>query len=166
MPVRPNSRLGRLEGFQEDRIYDNEFDAREYAKEAAGASFADYEEDFEKGIRDLRGQQVSMGRLRTGFATEDEDELVQDLNRRTARELARGAFTAAGLDLENQNLIDERAAGLHDVLQARRNQNQKKRRGLLGFLGGAVGGVGGFLLGGPQGAVAGARAGSTLGQSI
>lgn len=190
---KPNSRLGRLETRIEDRgttgaeraagieqdvdAFRRGFNATDAARETARAAYADFAEDHARGIRDLRGQQVSMGRLRTGFAQEDEDELTQDFQDRLARELARGAFTAASLDLRNiegfsgegieaRRASDEAMTGFHDILQARRNQNQQRRRGLLGYLGGGLGAIAGGIFGGPGGAAIGARIGGGLGASI
>lgn len=151
-----------------------DFDATDYARQAAQASFADFEEDLGRGIETVRGQQVGMGRLKTGFADEDEDRLVQDLNARTARELARGAFTAGSLDLQNTAGIqagaefaregsDAALAGQLDRGDLALERQRAKRKGFLGKLGAVAGGVGGFFLGGPAGAAAGARIGGSLG---
>lgn len=151
-----------------------DFDATEAARTTAGAMFEEFAEDHARGIRDLRGQQVGMGRLRTGFATEDEDMLTQDLNRRISREIARGAFTAASLDLQNvgafsgEGIEARRAAdgaltSQLDRAQAAENQRQQRRRSLLGLLGGGAGALIGGKLGGPAGAAVGARIGGSLG---
>jgi hypothetical protein len=157
------------------------FDATEYARTASSAAFEDFREDYDRGISDLRGQQVAMGRMKTGFATEDEDRLGSDLNARLAREMARNSFTAAQLDQDNvrgmsADGVEARAgsdaalAGGLDREQADINERQKRKSRFLGLLGagaGAViGGVAGSIvpgLGTAVGAGLGARIGSKLG---
>lgn len=150
------------------------FDATSYAREASRAAFDDYRRDFDRGIEGLRGQQVGMGRLRTGFATEDEDRLGEDMNRRLAQELSRNAFMAASLDLQNTEGIgragtearagsDAALAGGLDRAQAAENERRQRRSRFLGVLAGGAGAAIGGLAGGPAGAALGARLGSQLG---
>jgi hypothetical protein len=147
-----------------------DFSGSDVAREAAGAAFEDFREEHTRGIENLRGEQVSMGRLRTGFGTEDEDRLTEDFQGRLAREIARGAFTGASLDLRNiegfagegtesRRASDSALAGERDVLQARENERKRRRRGILGTLGGVVGGIAGSVLG-PAGTALGSRLGS------
>lgn len=172
---RGGSRAAGIERDVDD--FRRDFDAREYSRDASQAAYQDFAEEHGRAIRDLRGEQVGAGRLNTGFRFEDEDQLTQDFQDRLSRDLARNAFTAARLDLENQGAFaaegiearrasDSALAGLRDVAQARENERRERRRGLLGFLGGAAGGIGGFLLGGPAGAAAGARIGGELGNAF
>jgi len=60
---------------------------------------------FQRGLKydvgELRGQQVGMGRLDTGFATEDEDRLVLESGNRFRDALAGQALTATGMEMEN-----------------------------------------------------------------
>ena len=153
------------------------FDAAAAAREVAGASFADFQEEMGRGVESLRGQQVGRGRLDTGFGMEDEDRLVMDFQDRLSRDIAKGAFTAASLNLRNiegETGAADRArdrnldllTGATDRAQAVENDRQRRKRGRFGMLGGAIGGVGGFFLGGPAGAVAGAKAGSAVGSSL
>jgi hypothetical protein len=168
-------RAGRLETGTDVRR--EQFDPRSFARETAQASFQDFQEGLTRGIGDLRGQQVGMGRLTTGFGQEDEDRYVQDLNRRMAQELARGAFTAAGLEQQNISGIqsaaesarigaDEALAGQMDRAQAALNERRQRRSQRLGLLGSGLGAVGGFLVGGPAGAAAGSRIGGTIAGAI
>jgi hypothetical protein len=165
-------RAGRLEGDVDRRR--EEFDPREFARETAAASFEDHREGFERGIEGLRGEQVGMGRLRIGFGGEDEDRLVEDLNRRTARELARAAFTAGGMELSNIGGIqaagseartrsDAALAGELDRADAAEERRRQRRSRFLGTLGTLAGGAIGAFKGGIPGAMAGARIGGSLG---
>lgn len=153
------------------------FDAAAAAREVAKAQFKDFQEELGKGIESLRGHQVGRGRLDTGFGMEDEDRLVMDFQDRLSRDVAKGAFTAASLNLRNiegetgaaesardRNL--DLLTGATDRAQAIENDKQRRKRGRFGLLGGAIGGVGGFFLGGPAGAMAGAKAGSAIASGI
>jgi hypothetical protein len=166
------ARAGELESSVDTRR--ESFDATDFSRRAAGAAFDDHREDLERGIGDLRGQQVGMGRLTTGFGQEDEDRYVTDLNTRLSRELARGAFTAASLDQQNIAGIqsgaesarlgaDAALSGQLDRAQAEVNEKRQRRARRLSLLGAGVGAVGGFLIGGPAGAAAGARVGGQVG---
>jgi hypothetical protein len=165
--IQGEQRAGELESEVDRRRMD--FDASDAARAHAGAAFEDFQEDFSQGIADLRGQQVGMGRLDTGFATGDEDRLGEDFNRRLSREIARGAFSAASLDLSNIGGIqaagvearagaDAALAGDLDRTQAAVNERKRRRRGLLGTLGGVVGGIAGTVFG-PAGTAIGSRLG-------
>jgi hypothetical protein len=167
-------RAGELEGRVDTRRQD--FDARDFARETAQASFADFAEDHARGISDMRGSAVGMGRLRSGFADEDEQRFTQDMHGRLARELARGALHAGSLDLRNiegmggdateaRRGADAALAGSLDRAQAAENERQKRRRGLLGMLGAGAGALIGGSLGGPLGASVGARVGGMAGGS-
>ena len=152
------------------------FDAAAYAREVAASQFADMREEMGKGIESLRGHQVGRGRLDTGFGMEDEDRLVMDFQDRLSRDLASGAFTAAGLDLRNiegetgaaESARDrdlDLMVGATDRAQAIENEKQQRKRARWGALGGVAGGLIGSL-GGPAGAMAGAKAGSAIGSSF
>lgn len=149
-----------------------DFDASQAARETARASFQDFREDMGRGVEELRGQQVGRGRLRTGFGFEDEDRLVMDFQDRLSRDLAHGAFTAAGMNLRNIEGMSADAArsttrsddiliGQMDRDQAelntQRRRRQNKRRGVLSFLGGAAGAI--VTGGSPAGAAIGSRLG-------
>lgn len=150
------------------------FDAASAAREVATASFESFRKDLGEDIESLRGSQVGRGRLNTGFGFEDEDRLVTESAEGLNRELARQAFTAASLDLQNisgQQTAADRArdrdldllTGSQDREQARENQRQQRKRRRFGLLGGAIGAGAGFLLGGPAGASLGARLGGQVG---
>ena len=153
------------------------FDAAEYARETAAASFADMKEEMGRGVESLRGQQVGRGRLDTGFGFEDEDRLVMDFQDRLSRDISHQAFTAAGMDLRNieggasdANLARERDLGLlvgaTDREQARVNERNRRRRGRFGMLAGLAGAGVGLALGGPAGAQLGGSIGSSVGSSL
>jgi hypothetical protein len=98
-----------------------------------------------RGVRDLRGEQVGMGRLDTGFAGQDEDRLIEygleDLN----REVASKALQAQGLDLDrvatmgsfadrySSRAMDARG-GEYQTLRQQRLADAAQRRSALGGL--------------------------------
>jgi hypothetical protein len=57
-------------------------------------------------------------------------------------------------------------SGQRDYETAEAERKRRKRGGLFGALGAVAGGIGGFFLGGPQGAYAGAKAGGSLGTAV
>jgi hypothetical protein len=96
---RSGSVAEQAEGAYLDRA--TNFNAQDYMRQAASGAFADFLPELERSIGEMRGAQVGMGRLNTGFATEDEDRLVslgmEDLNQK----LSQMALQAGGLQLEN-----------------------------------------------------------------
>lgn len=112
------------------------FDAREYAGQAAQGMFDQFMPKLQESIGDMRGQQVGMGRLNTGFATEDEDRLVrgglEDLN----HQVAGLSMQAAGMDqrnteglgqmgLEMGNRYMDQVSGALDRKTAQQNAKKK-----------------------------------------
>ena len=70
--------LDRATGFNAKDYLDNtSFDATGYLNTAARGAFNQFMPELTRSIDALRGEQVGMGRLNTGFATEDEDRLVK-----------------------------------------------------------------------------------------
>lgn len=150
-----------------------DFDATTAATTASRAAYEDIYDDLAKNIERLRADQVGMGRLRTGFATEDEDELLEDANRALANAIARNALSATSMNLSASNALanygtaarsrylDLLAGGL-DRAQMEENA-RKKRRGGIGALVGA--GLGTFVfpgIGTELGAVLGGLAGEVF----
>jgi hypothetical protein len=97
------NRTGTLAERGENDFYDRAegFDARQYAGQAAQGMFDQFMPKLQEAVGDMRGQEVSMGRLDTGFGTQDEDRLVrgglEDLN----HQVAGLSMTAAGMDQRN-----------------------------------------------------------------
>lgn len=126
------------------------FDARDYAGQAAQGIFDQFMPKLQESIGDLRGQQVGMGRLNTGFATEDEDRLVrgglEDLN----HQIAGLSMDAARLDQQNTqdlgnmgleygNRYMDQISGQYDRRVAEDNAKKKQGGGFGKFLGGVAG---------------------------
>ena len=170
-----SSRASGLESIADDAR--QRFDAGAAARESAGAAFESFREQLGEDVESLRGNQVSRGRLDTGFGMEDEDRLVRGGIRDLNRELSRNAFQAASLDLRNiegQTGAAERGrdrdldllTGSTDRAQAEKNAKRQERKSRFGALLGGAGAVGGFMLGGPAGAQLGASLGSTVGSTL
>jgi hypothetical protein len=168
---------GRAEGLESGADVARErFDAAAAARETSEAAFADFRERMAEDVESFRGGQVGAGRLKTGPGQEDQDRLVRGFGRDLSREVSRGAFQAASLNLRN---IEGRSGaaesardrdldflgGATDREQARQNQRKQRRRGRFGALGGLAGAAVGSV-GGPAGAALGARLGSAVGTSI
>lgn len=172
---RSQSRARRLRsGVDEAR---SGFDARDYARDVARSTFADFREDLGRGVEELRGSQVGRGRIKTGYGFEDEDRLVEDFQDRLSRDIASQAFTAAGLNLRNlegrsresseaTRRSDDILVGVLDREQAKKNAREREKRNRLDLLLGGVGAGAGFLLGGPGGAALGGRLGSAAAGAI
>lgn len=143
------------------------FDPYAAYREQAQGAFNQFRRSFADQLSRLRGQQVGMGRLRTGFATADEDRLFLEMADRLNDVLAQGALQAAGLNLQRLGQMGDYAARQRDTaLQgyfgdwATRYQqqmaNQASKRQMWGNILGAGLGAVGTILGGPiGGAVAG-----------
>jgi hypothetical protein len=108
--------LDRAESFNAgDYLEQPGFDAMNYVNTAAQGAFGQFLPQLREDIGELRGQQVGMGRLNTGFATEDEDRLVtrslSDLGDHVAGLSMQGAGLQSG---HNQANADRRmrAGGL------------------------------------------------------
>ena len=150
------------------------FVAADEARQVATATFESFRKGLGEDVESLRGSQVGRGRLDTGFGFEDEDRLVTESVEGLNRELARQAFTAASLNLENIGGISRSAesardrdldllTGSQDRAQAQENADRQRKRRRFGLLGGALGAGAGFLLGGLPGASLGARLGGAAG---
>lgn len=129
------------------------FDARSYTNDVARGAFNQFLPELERNIGELRGQQVGMGRLNTGFATEDEDRLVTQMGQGLNNTLSQAAMQAAGLDLNNTQMIGnygmeqgnrylQGVAGQYDMKTAETNERKGRT---WGHLGGAAKIAGSFL---------------------
>ena len=87
---------------------------RAYREQAQGA-FNQFRRDFAENLAALRGQQVGMGRLSSGFATEDEDRLFTTMADRLNDVLAQGALQAAGLNLQRLGQMADYAGRQRDT---------------------------------------------------
>jgi hypothetical protein len=153
------------------------YDPYAAVERSARAAYEGVRDDIGRDVGELRGQQVGMGRLDTGFATEDEDRLVTESLRGLERQIAGQSVQAAGLELSSINALGafsanqrqqalDLIAGGYDRTQAADNASRERRGGIFGGIGSVLGGVGGFLAGGPAGAVAGSRIGGAVGRGF
>jgi len=133
------NRTGGQAELGEDAFLDRatEFDASSYMREAATGAWNEFLPQLDRRIEGLRGEQVGMGRLNTGFATEDEDRLVSEGLGRLTNQLSEQALGAAGLNLDNQRQIGGYAseqggryldliAGQYDRKTAETNAKKRK----------------------------------------
>ena len=162
-------------GFQDEyEQWAKGYDPRESMETWAPALYSQFGERMGEQIGDMRGDQVSMGRLDTGFATEDEDRLwkygLQDLN----RTLAANSLQAEGMymqhktgmgayGMENTGRYLDMLAGERDRELLQKQIDAKNKSSWLGALGTLGGAAIGFFAGGPPGAAAGANIGSQMG---
>lgn len=150
-------------------------------KRTTGAAFADFKDQFTENLADLRGQQVGMGRLNTGFGFDDEDRLFTNMGKNLNRTVAGHALDVERLrqggisrDAQVASSAADRAlsatGGEYHTLRAQRMQDERdsnerrdsRRRGRWNSILGVGGATAGFLLGGPAGAAAGYQVGSNL----
>jgi len=138
-------------------------------------------ERFARDLESLRGSQAAAGRLRTGFATEDEDRLLRASRMDLQNLIGSAALQTSGMELDRLGLLgsygdrlSERAmaarAGELYSLRDQRAQDTSDRRSFWGNIISGVltagGAVAGGLLGGPGGAMAGASAGRAVGSRV
>lgn len=151
------ARANRAEDFYLDKA--TSFDPSAALDRYAGGVTSRLRRDIGRDVDTLRGQQVGMGRLDTGFATEDEDRVVTDLGERAQEDLDRAALQTTGMDMQNyQNVgqygqntrntfLDLMSGGLDRETaeaNAKRQMWASIVSGLTGVAGAAVGGGGLF----------------------
>jgi hypothetical protein len=151
------------------------YDPQASFETSAKGAYANFREDLKRDVSDLRGQQVSMGRLRTGYGTEDEDRLISESSSRFENTLADRAMQTEQLRYSNMrdrgnyavdsnNTYLELLAGGMDRETAEENARRERKgdrlSGLLGLAGAGIGAV----AGGPAGASLGARIGGSAGR--
>lgn len=146
-----------------------QFDPMQYARQASEAQFSDFSEELKKQIGDLRGSQVGMGRLDTGFATRDEDRLYSEAYEDLTDAVAGRAMQAGRMEMSNRaNAADRYMSMLRggmDQEMMLKNAAQRRKGGLFGTLGSVAGGLAGtFLLPG-IGTAAGAQLGGQIGRT-
>ncbi len=119
------------------------YDPYAAARTSAKAQFSSFSDLLKKNLADLRGSQVGVGRLNTGFATGDEDRLYEGAIRDLDNAVAGNALQASSLELSNNNAIgsfgqnqmqsyyDLLAGGL-DRQQAGANAKRSSRDSLIG----------------------------------
>lgn len=148
-------RADRAEDFYLDRA--TSFDPSAALDRYAGGVTSRLRRDIGRDVDTLRGQQVGMGRLDTGFATEDEDRVVTDLGERAQEDLDRAALQTTGMEMQNyQNVgqygqntrntfLDLMGGGL-DRETAEANAKRAMWGNIFGSLFGAAGTVAGGAL--------------------
>lgn len=147
------------------------FDPYAAAEKSARGQFSMFRDVLNKDVRKLRGEQVGMGRLDTGWAQQDEDELVSDSYDRLNDTIMANANNAASMELSHINGMGnyglQRSGMFYDLLsgqldreQAAKNARDSRRGGLWSAIG-SIGGAGiGMLAGNP---LLGAQLGGYLG---
>lgn len=152
------------------------FDPYAAVEQTAMGSYNLLADQLDRRLKGLRGQQVGMGRLNTGFATSDEDDLVREGRDQLTNMLLAASMNAAQMDLSRTNMLGSYAGqqqqNYYDLLSggldretAERNARQQKRGGLWG----AVGAIGGAALGSVVpgvGTMLGAQLGGMLGNQL
>ena len=167
-------------GYERTRDFDPSKALNEYARGAWGEILTG-EGGIKDQLRDLRGQAVGAGRLDTGFFDEDQGAVIRRGMSTFGNQLAQQSMNATalmqrnnqalyGIGAEQQGVsMDALASRREEMINARREQQERRRkrkRGIAGAIGGVLGGVGGFLVGGPAGAAAGYKIGSGIGQGV
>lgn len=154
----------RLKGFAEgankgyvDKA--SEFDAGKNLNDWATGAWNQTSRRLADSLGSLRGSQVGMGRINTGFATRDEDRLVRDTTNDFQDKLLMQSMGAAQLQASSNAQLGSygaQMAGLHmdavsggaDRATDEVNRRRQRKSGLAGALGTAIGaGVGSFVPG-------------------
>ncbi len=148
------------------------FDPTAAFRQRVNAAHGQFKDRFTQDLARLRGSQVGMGRLNTGFAVGDEDRLFRTLGNDAQQQIGQAALQTSGQQLSHLGMLgqlgsglsgqamDARAGEYHRLQDQRRLDEQESKRGwgslLSGILGGA-GAIAGFPLGGPAGATIGSK---------
>lgn len=97
---------GASDGLEDQAIAQAQaFDPYASVKQSAQGAFGSLKEQLAKQIAELRGQQTGMGRLSTGFATEDEDEAVAGMGDRLNNQIMQSSMQAAGMQQQNNQML-------------------------------------------------------------
>lgn len=83
------------------------FDPQAAIDESARGAFEATRPMLDRTVGDLRQGQAAMGRLRSGFATEDEDRIVTDTARDLNARIAANAVTGAGMTMQNNAMLGD-----------------------------------------------------------
>ena len=136
---------------RESRQAQRDFDPRSAVLESTRAQFEILRPDFEDQQERLVGSAVGQGRLRTGFLTEDQEDLTRQQRDRFAQFASRQALGAESLNLRNiegrarsqDRFGDFLTGGIDQELNEREARDQSRAR-----FGESIGQIGGFLAGG------------------
>jgi len=119
------------------------FDPTTAMQTSANAAYEQFRPELARDLESLRGTQVGMGRLNTGFATEDEDRLIGDSLKRLEQDIAQQALQAQGLELQSTgmlgNFASEQGGRFLDLVSGGLDRKQAEKNAKKG------GGIGGFL---------------------
>lgn len=132
------------------------FNPQEAINTAAQGAFAETRPMLDRTIGDLRQGQAAMGRLRSGFATEDEDRIVTDTMTNLNAKIAQNAVAGAGMEQRNNAALGDVAGaesgqyldlltGAMDRRTDRQNAEDARKAGRTNATMGAVGQIGGTL---------------------
>ena len=138
------------------------FDPRKGFDEYVTGAHNRFRREFKQDVGDLRGQQVGMGRLDTGFATGDENRLFESSAARMQEGIASRAVQVQGQELDRLNMVgsmgsayDERAlaavGGEYQTIRQQRLQDEANKRRGWGNVISATLGAAGTVLAGPIG---------------
>ena len=157
------------------------FDASKALNTWAQGAYGTISTQLTKRLRDLSGQAVGAGRLNTGFYDEDQGQVIRGAQQDFSNALAGEALGAASLQSSSDRALgqfgqQQTEMGL-DVAQSRREEminaqreqqarERQRKRGIGSLIGGALGAGGGFILGGPKGAMTGWNIGRSVGGSF
>lgn len=114
-----------------------EFDAQEALEESAGGLYEDFSEARDRELEDMRGRQVGAGRLKTGFGFEDQDRLMEEMERNFQRELVNRALDAEQMNLRNLEGRRRASNRYLDMLTSER-EREEREEGRLWEAGGQV----------------------------
>ena len=145
-----------------------DFDPSEAVTQFGQGFVAEATENLEQNVQRIAGESVGRGRLKTGFFQRDAGRLFEDFNRRVSTAIAQQSLEASRLSLANIQGLQRTGADLLgqqiDLLGGAFDRQTAEENAGGGFWKGlatVAGGVGGFLIGGPPGAAAGASVASS-----
>lgn len=157
------------------------FDASKALNNYAQGAWGSISTALKKQLQDLSGSAVGAGRFDSGFYDEDQGVLVDNALSTFSNDLAQQSMNAASLQQRNTEGLGQfgqnQAGEARDLVASRyetdlnteRDEAERKRRkrsGVWGTIGGALGAGAGFLAGGPTGASAGWGIGSSIGGAL
>lgn len=150
------------QGFKDLAGRMRDYSAQPAFEESAMAAGRLLQPMIREGREEKLSQDAARGRHKTGMSFEEGDRWERDIYSRFYDQLASRALSTQQLELQARGLEGDIYSGGWDRRTAAQNAKRKRKGGLLG----ALGGIGGFALGGPLGAYLGGQLGGAVGQYI
>lgn len=157
------------------KVFGSNFNPQQAFQQNVKGAHSQLQDRLGESLARLRGSQVGMGRLDTGFGVGDEDRLFRRLANDSQQMVNQSALAANAQQLSHLgmlgqlginmagNAMDARVGELHRRQDTQRMDRRDRNAGWASLLSGALGGAG-TLIGGPVGGFLGKLGGGLIGK--